>query len=435
MSPHTFSLVAVSARDERKTIDVTFTNNSQKKTKPFPFFPSFYLPRTSTTPFEKILETISKPPLQTIPHPHSTQVMCGTWGELKNVAQQVHTSTNYFPQLIEPERQFLLTQNWRYFQTFDEKLSPLNEAFMDTLIPGFVEPLYTTLNGARAHNPKIEQELRERMVASHELFLPYTDAPISSNEQIEMILNNYMFANHRATPLQKGNFTTTSMWSHAQRTRANEIFSQTPIQGEGKCECCKPTNLFYASLQDGSIVDTRVTQDGVYIHTNNITQGNDYHEAHAGKEKRLARQREFGLSTIPIGPLFRNEKISLSLNEARNEIKQGTLAAEINLTNAYWKCAKQPFVFDKIRQSLAARAQLHDVQQNALTQPYLTQFQLAYTSQVQKDPLVQLHTLAARRTKDWELNLANHLIFHPTEWREATHAQLLEKAILGTKLL
>ena len=182
-------------------------------------------------------------------------------------------------------------------------------------------------------------------------------------------------------------------------------------------------------------MDTRVTQDGVYIHTNNITQGNDYHEAHAGKEKRLARQREFGLSTIPIGPLFRNEKISLSLNEARNEIKQGTLAAEINLTNAYWKCAKQPFVFDKIRQSLAARAQLHDVQQNALTQPYLTQFQLAYTSQVQKDPLVQLHTLAARRTKDWELNLANHLIFHPTEWREATHAQLLEKAILGTKLL
>ena len=431
MSPHTFSLVAVSARDDRKIVDVTFTNSVQKKTKPFPFFPSFYLPRTSTTPFEKILETISKPPLQTVPHEHSTQVICGTWGELKQVAQQIHAHTNYFPQLIEPERQFLLTQNWRYFQTFDSTLSPLNGAFSDAPIPGLVEPLFATLNGARAHNPKIEQELRERIVGSHELFLPYTDAPTTLHEQLEVLLSNHMFANHTARPLKQGNFTTTSTWTHAQRSRANELFSQTPTQGEGKCACCAPTNLFHASLQDGSIVEARAIQDGVYIHTQNVTQSQEYHNTHAGKEKRLARQREFGLSTIPIGPLFRNDTISLSLNEARNEIKQGTLASEINLTQAYWKCSKQAFVFDKIRQSLSTRAQLHDVQQNTLTQPYLTQFQLAYTSQVQKDPLVQLHTLAARRTGEWVSSLGNHLIFHPTEWREATHAQLLEKAVLG----
>ncbi len=431
MSPHTFSLVAVSARDDRKIVDVTFTNNVQKKTKPFPFFPSFYLPRTSTTPFEKILETISRPPLQTIPHERSTQVICGTWGELKQVAQQIHAHTNYFPQLIEPERQFLLTQNWRYFQTFDEKLSPLTNAFADAPIPGLVEGLHPTLNGMRAHNPKLEQELRERIVASHELFLPYTDAPISLHEQLEILLSNHMFANHAARPLKQGNFTTTSTWTHAQRSKASELFSQTPTQNEGKCTCCEPTNLFHASLHDGSVVDTRVTQDGVYIHTHNQEQSQTYHETHAGKEKRLARQKEFGLYTIPIGPLFRNDKISLALNEARNEIKQGILASEINFTHSFWKCAKQPFVFDKIRQSLIARAHLHDVQQNALTQPYLTQFQLAYTSQVQKDPLVQLHTLAARRTADWASALGNHLIFHPTEWREATHSTLLEKAVLG----
>jgi hypothetical protein len=431
MSPNTYSLTAVSARDERKTIDVTFTNTHNKKIKPFPFFPSFYLPRTSTTPFEKILETISRPPLQIIPHENSTQVICGTWKELKSVAQQIHTNTNYFPHLMEPERQFLLTQNWRYFQTFDEILSPLPETFSNTRVPGLVEELYPTLNAMRTHNAKLEHELCERLVSSHELFLPYTDAPIALHDQLETLLANHLFANHVAVPLQKGNFTTTSTWSHAQRTRANELFSQTPLQGEGKCACCAPTNLFHASLQEGSVVDTRVTQDGVYIHTNNTAQSNEYHETHPGKEKRLARQREFGLSTIPIGPLFRNEKISLALNEARNEIKQGTLMAEINLTLAYWKCTKQPFVLEKIRQNLSARAQVHDVQQNMLTQPYLMQFQLAYTAQLQKDPLVQLHTLAARRTKDWTANLANHLIFHPTAWREATHAQLLEKAVLG----
>ena len=432
MSPNTYSLTAVSARDERKTIDVTFTNTQSKKIKPFPFFPSFYLPRTSTTPFEKILETISRPPLQTISHDYSTQVICGTWGELKQVAQHIHTSTNYFPQLIEPERQFLLTQGWRYFQTFDANLSPLNEAFSDTPIPGLAEPLYATLNGARAHNPKLEQELRERMVVSHELFLPYTDAPLSQHEQLETLLSNHLFTQHTPLPLQKGSFPTASTWSHAQRTRANELFSQTPFGiTEGKCACCKPTNLFHASLHEGSTAHTRVTQDGVYIHTNNATQSNEYHETHAGKEKRLARQKEFGLYTIPIGPLYRNETISLSLNEARNEIKQGTLSGEIDLTHAYWKCAKQPFVLEKIRQSLSARAQMHDARQNTLTQPYLTQFQLAYTTQVQKDPLVQLHTLAARRTAEWSLNLATHLIHHSTPWREATHSNLLEKAVLG----
>jgi hypothetical protein len=431
MSPNTYSLTAVSAREERQTIDVTFTNTQTKKIKPYPFFPSFYLPRTSTTPFEKILESITKPPLQMIAHENSTQVICKTWSELKQVAQYIHTNTCYFPMLIEPERQFLLTQKWRYFQTFDEKLSPLNTAFQDAPIPGLAEPLHATLNGARLHNPKIEQELRERMVGSHELFLPYTDTPISLHEQVETLLSNHMFASRAAIPLKRGNFTTTSTWSHAQRTRANELFSQTPTQGEGKCSCCLPTNLFHASLQDGSMVDARVIQDGVYIHTHNQSQSNEYHDTHAGKEKRLKRQHEFGLSTIPIGPLFRNEKISLSLNEARNEVKQGTLAAEINLTHAYWKCSKQPFMFEKIRQSLSARAQMHDAQQNMLTQPYLTQFQLAYTTHVQKDPLVQLHTLAARRTKEWAANLSTHLIFHPTAWREATHSNLLEKAILG----
>ncbi len=433
MSPNTYSLTAVSARDERKTIDVTFTNSHTKKIKPFPFFPSFYLPRTSTTPFEKILETISRPPLQTISHEYSTQVICGTWRELKQVAQHIHTNTNYFPQLIEPERQFLLTQNWRYFQSFDSTLSPLNEAFSDVPIPGLAEPLYATLHGARAHNPKLEQELRERMVVSHELFLPYTDVPLSPNEQLETLLANHLFTNHTPLPLQKGNFTTTSTWSHAQRTRANELIYQTPFGiGEGKCECCKPTNLFHASLHEGSTIDARVTQDGVYIHTNDNALSQRYHEKHSGKEKRLARQKEFGLSTCPIGPLFRNETISLSLNEARNEIKQGTLSGEINLAHAYWKCSKQPFLLEKINQNLSTRAQIHDVRQNALTQPYLTQFQLAYTAQVQKDPLVQLHTLAARRTKEWALNLGNHLIFHSTPWREATHAQLVEKAVLGS---
>lgn len=369
--------------------------------------------------------------MQIIPHENSTQVICGTWGELKQVAQQVHTHTNYFPQLIEPERQFLLTQNWRYFQTFDEKLSPLNGAFSDAVFPTFVEGLYSTLNGMRVHNPRLEQELRERIIASHELFLPYTDAPLSMQEQLEILLSNHMFTNHRAIPLQKGNFSTTSTWTHAQRTHAGELLAQTPILGEGKCTCCTPTNLFHASLHEGSVVDAHVTQDGVYIHTHNHALSQLYHDTHESKEKRLARQREFGLSTCPIGPLFRNEKISIPLNEARNEIKQGTLSAETNLTQAYWKCSKQPFLLEKIRQNLLARTHIHETQQNILTQPYLTQFQLAYTAQVQKDPLVQLHTLAARRTKDWAVNLANHLIFHPTQWREDTHAQLLEKAILG----
>lgn len=433
MSPNTYSLTAVSARDERKTIDVTFTNAHTKKIKPFPFFPSFYLPHTSTTPFEKILETISRPPLQIISHEHATQVMCGTWKELKQVAQHIHTNTNYFPQLIEPERQFLLTQGWRYFQTFDANLSPLNEAFADAPIPGLVETLHATLHGARTHNAKLEHELRERIVASHELHLPYTDVPLSPNEQMETLLSNYMFTNHTPLPLHRGKSSNTSAWSHAQRMHANELFSQTPFSlGEGKCSCCQPTNLFHASLHEGSMVNARVTQDGVYIHTHDHAASQTYHEKHAGKEKRLARQREFGLSTIPIGPLYRNETISLTLNEARNEIKQGTLSGEIDPTHTYWKCTKQPYLLEKIRQNISARAQLHDARQNALTQPYLTQFQLAYTTQVQKDPLVQLHTLAARRTKEWTLNLANHLLFQPTPWKEATHTQLIEKAILGS---
>ncbi len=430
MSPNTYSLTAVSAREERQTIDVTFTNNHTKKIKPYPFFPSFYLPRTSTTPFEKILESISRPPLQTISHEYSTQVICKTWNELKQVAQHIHTNTNYFPTLIEPERQFLLTQKWRYFQTFDEKLQPLNQAFADHPLPGLVDTLHTTLEGARQHNPKIEQELRERMVGSHELNIPYTDTPQTLNEQLHTLLENHFFTHQRASPIHTKQYATANQWSHAQRTHANELFFHTPREGEGKCTCCTPTTSFHASIHEGSVIETRVIQDGVYIHTHNTEWSEKYHAQHASKEKRLARQKEFGLATWPIGPLFRNEKIILPIHEAREEIKQGTLSMENNSTQTYWKCARQPFIMEKLHQTLRERVHVHETQQNVLTQPYLNQYQLAYTKHAAQDPLLQIHTLAMRKTKEWLASLPNYGIYHSNAWTDATHAQLLERAVL-----
>ncbi len=369
---------------------------------------------------------------QTARHEHSTQVICGTWEDLKRIAQLIYQRTNYFPHLVETERQFLLTQNWRYFQTFDDKLIAQPHSFTDAPIPGLVETLHSTLQGARAHNPTIENELRERIVMSHELFLPYTDIPHSPAEQMETFIENVMFSKHIPKPIQTGTFSTRSTWTHAQRTYSSKHFTQTPfLPSEGKCTCCKPTNLFHASLHEGSMIDTRVTQDGVYVHTKDTRVSESFHSAYEGKEKRLARQREFGLPTIPVGPLFRGHTISLPLSEARNEIKQGTLSHQGTLDHAYWKCAQNGFILEKLSNEIQGRALLHESVQSVLTQPYLTQYQLAYTTQIQKDPLVQLHTHAAKRTREWSLNLGNHLIFNNTAWRDPSFASLLEKATLG----
>jgi hypothetical protein len=430
MSPNTYSLVSVSAREEKRGVDVTFANAQHRLTKFYSFFPSFYLPHTSTTPFESLLHAQLMERHQLVSHPKSLQVMSGTWGDLKKIAQKIYALTHYFPLLIEPERQFLLTQNWRYFQTFDEKLSPLSIAFEETKMEGLAEGMLQTLKELQGHNSILAHQLTQRAIKSHELFVPLTDVPEDLEEALELLLDNHFFKTQTPTPVQTAPKMDRNTWNVEKRNKANQVVWKTPLNNEGNCSCCQPCSPFEAHVQLGSEIDARVTQDGVYIHTNDSLRSQTYHENHSEKEKRIQRAREWGLSTTPMGPLWRGEKITLSLTEARHAHENGLVTLSFDPSKAVWKCKNQPEqLLHQLHTYLFQRLQHHAQTQTELVQPYLTQYQLAYTMYARQNPVVQLHSSGEKTLQEWMGKTPCHLQCGETKWRDTRFTQRLSGAL------
>lgn len=428
MTPHTYSLVSVSTRSDKRGVEVTFANPWQRFTRHYSFFPSFFHPHTSTIDLEKLLSQLEVPRHQLLGHPHSTQITASTFEELKQIAHALYKHTGYYPSLIEPERQFLLLQNWRYFQSFDEKGNPAQGTFADTRLDEMAESTHATLEVLQKHNPTLANEILAKMSSAHELFIPYTHNPETPEEELEIILENFFFTQNRAKPKAQGNALDTHTWSIAERERAKQRVFQTPLEGEGKCACCKPLGSMEAHLHPGTLVETIATQDGVYIHTNQHTISQEYDSTHPFSNRREMHAREWGLRVKPIGPLARGESIRLPLEEALPAQKQGIVRIHLS-EDATWACKQTPLLLTKLQRTLEERATLHHAQETLLVQPYLQQYQLAFAKYSQTNPSVQFHHASLKRVQALQKGLAWHLVQGNTAWRGEAFARLLAHSL------
>jgi hypothetical protein len=239
-----------------------------------------------------------------------------------------------------------------------------------------------------------------------------------------MSLDNALFQRQIPIPFEVAAPIETIKWSVAQREEAKKRILEKPLQSEGKCSCCIPRSFMEAHVLPHSMVKATTTQDGVYIHTQHAQLSKEYHHSTPGKEKREARAKEYALNHYPIGPLSRNQTITLPLQEAIQEMRTGNVKITFSPSNATWKCRNEtPFALQAAHQSMHERAHIHAQQQNTLLQPYMSQFQLYYTQFAAQDPRVQLHVAAEKLAQQVQENMAWHLIRGETKWRSKDLAE------------
>ncbi|MDP2667019.1 MAG: hypothetical protein Q8P05_05975 [Candidatus Diapherotrites archaeon] len=428
MTPPTYSLVSVSTRSEKKGVEVIFASPQKRLSKFYPFFPSLFLPHHLQNTFDELLPQLDLPKYQTITHPHSLQVTATHFEDLKRIAHAVFQHTAYYPSLLEPERQFLLLQGWRYFQGFDDHGNPLPHLFGDTRLDEMTDSLHPTLNALRTHNPHVWKDIMERLALSHELFIPYTAVPPSPEERLNTLLENHFFTHTHAQPITPGQRLTTSTWSMGERELAKRRVFQTPLEGEGQCACCRPQMAIESHVHPGTLVEAIATQDGVYIHTHQEAMSTAYDTTHDHSTRRISHAREWGLRILPIGPLHREEKILIPLTDALAAHHQGLITIHLP-ENAAWHCHRTPFLLARLKNALDERLSSHQTQETMLLQPYLQQYQLAFTQYSQTNPTVQFHHAASTIIQNLYGGLAWHLVQGPTPWRDATMARLLSQSL------
>lgn len=415
MTPKEYALVSLQYGEEQKSIRAQFASPDKKITQKYSFFPSFFLPKKEV--FRELLEN-EKEKHQIIQRENSYQLTAGTWSGLKKIGNNLYRQTHYYPSMIEPERQFLLLQKWKYFQSFDENQKPLTQNFQNTLIPYFCETIHETITQMSEHNPKLSKKIREQIILSHELCIPLTKTEFTQEEQLEILLDNFMFQEGQYVPKEKTKKIELSHFSIGERKKIAENVWNSPLSEEGKCECCKPKNPLEKNVHPSSLIRATATQDGVYIHTSNPVISSEYHQKNQNKEKREKRKKEFGLHQIPIGPLQRGEKIYIPLQEALTEQENGTISIQFEEEKAMWNCNQKKFILQKMNQSIQKQIQKHTLQQNEYTQPYLIKHGLAYTIMVQKDPIIQLSQNAQTITTQWHNQLPLHILQGKTKWTD-----------------
>ncbi|MEK6902485.1 MAG: hypothetical protein AABX02_02775 [archaeon] len=177
--------------------------------------------------------------------------------------------------------------------------------------------------------------------------------------------------------------------------------------------------MIESHIHPGTRVECTISQDGVYIHTQDETLSHDYHQKNPNKERRIARAQEFGLPVLPMGPFPRHQKIIVPLKEAIHGMNDGILSVSFSPTHAIWGCKTNPFALQRLHAQLNERMLSHSREQNALLQPYLTQYQLAYTQHARQNPVIQLHTQSEKALREWTNALPRHLLYHESPWRDA----------------
>ena len=218
-------------------------------------------------------------------------------------------------------------------------------------------------------------------------------------------------------------------WNMGKRDKANQLAFSTPLELEGRCACCQPKTALQNNLLPGSFIRATATQDGVYVHSTHEPTSQHFHTQNNGKEKRLARAKEFGLSILPIGPLFRGNTLLLPITDALQGQAQGILSIDMQPDQAAWKCKSTPFALEQVWQKIQQRILQHSSMQTILVQPYLTQYRLAYTSHVQADPRVNLYSGAQKQLEEWSGDLGHHLLRGTTRWRSPRYASLVGAGI------
>ncbi|MEK6821309.1 MAG: hypothetical protein AABY11_02840 [archaeon] len=132
--------------------------------------------------------------------------------------------------------------------------------------------------------------------------------------------------------------------------------------------------------------------------------------------------------TPPLGPFFRGEKIILPLQEAREAHENGLGKIDCPPTQTKWYCRNQKNTLQELRDTLKERYRLHDTRKQVALQPYVSQYQLAYTLHEWKSPEIALREKGTHLLHEWEASLPLHLQNNPTRWRSGEWAHALENS-------
>ncbi|MCX6803390.1 MAG: hypothetical protein NTY48_02340 [Candidatus Diapherotrites archaeon] len=370
-------LTKVSYNEPKHEVLVEFSCESERFVKREKFFP--FILFSPSIEKDKLQSLLLSAGFKGFSLEVSGQFLCLralSFSELKRISNSLAVFINKKPLVLEPERVYLLSKGWSFFDSFEKiddflyKLPIVTQnsnSLQNSNNLGNSSNLKSSNSSKNVNNlgnskkfqniPDLgffltkEIPFKEALELSREdvlhlvelsawsnlLSVPLSNIPKSKGERLELFIENLFFKNGEllsfdsssrfyssngfeplggVEPLSKLDFS--FVWT--------ELFSNTffNIGPETRnCSCCSPALLEAKNLLPSSLILVRFLGDNVFFESSSESFASSFHSSRPFKDLRVAKRKEFFLNSFPIGPFFREDSVLLPLLDARRLISEG----------------------------------------------------------------------------------------------------------------
>jgi hypothetical protein len=243
---------------------------------------------------------------------------------LEKCKKILQLSTNKNILLIEPERQFLIENDWNYYDSFclinKNKINKISTSPITNIN-------YIIKNMIDKIDLKIESRILK--IAQKIIFTNYLKKKITYDitytQATNYLLENYFFKNDLPQPQESKSYQDfktkdslntikidfTKIWGHYLIEEEQNIGYETL-----NCNCCKPKSIYDINVLPHSLIKVRFIKNGFYFLSKNYLWSKEYHTNNKEKEKRERYKKQNNLTTIPIGPFYKTDVKKILLIDA-----------------------------------------------------------------------------------------------------------------------
>lgn len=301
---------------------------------------------------------------------------------LKKAHDSLALSLNAKIPFIEPEIQFLLSNNWNYFDYFKIKKS---------------KPVKVENKEEFAHYLNLPGRIPlKKAFFSRMLALPINSLPSKPGEIGEILLENSAFKSSQlifAENQKKPVYTNAVFGEFVELDFSRPLLRKIVESNLGfesiNCNCCKPGSFQDENVLPNSMVKVEFLEDGFYFDSMIPSFAGEFHENNPRKERRTARKIEFCLEEHPIGPFYAGEKAVVPLVDAKKLEGERTVRI-LSEKNLKWSCRKQKSFLARELSTLisieeTANKKICALEKAELKEKGLNAFNPCFDSQVKKN--------------------------------------------------
>ena len=298
-------LTRVSYLENKAKIVAEFSSMDSRRTIAYSFMPLAYL-NTNTfnrQEFAKLArEFAGNKFCLSFPRKDTAKITARTFFSLRDILFNLKSAVDVSYLLINPERQFLVSKEWSYFDCFSlENGKPEKKAFNGTpkiKLDGFNKDLDVIAEELLHEDEKLMNDFLEKVILSNILAVEPTILPNSCLEQSEILLENMFFRNCFASPpalrAKPKNITGRNLpFYDAEAIDFSLVWLSLLVDEKQNigfetlnCDCCKPISIDSENLFSNTLVEVSFLADGTYFESLSESWADSFHNNSPNKEDR-----------------------------------------------------------------------------------------------------------------------------------------------------